>query len=61
MVKLNEKFLSDFVAPHEIEYMRPFASAAHDMLVNGTGAGNDFLGWVKLPVDYDKEGSCRIQ
>ena len=61
MVKLNEKFLSDFVAPHEIEYMRPFASAAHDMLVNGTGAGNDFLGWVKLPVDYDKEEFARIK
>ena len=61
MVKLNEKFLSDFVAPHEIEYMRPFASTAHDMLVNGTGAGNDFLGWVKLPVDYDKEEFARIK
>lgn len=61
MVKLNEKFLSDFVAPHEIEYMRPLASAAHDMLINGTGAGNDFLGWVKLPVDYDKEEFARIK
>ena len=61
MVNLNEKFLSDFVAPHEIEYMRPFASAAHDMLVNGTGAGNDFLGWVKLPVDYDKKEFARIK
>ena len=61
MVKLNEKFLSDFVAPHEMEYMRPFASMAHDLLVNGTGAGNDFLGWVKLPVDYDKEEFARIK
>ena len=61
MVNLNEKFLSDFVAPHEIEFMRPFASAAHNMLVNGTGAGNDFLGWVKLPVDYDKEEFARIK
>ena len=61
MLKLNEKFLSDFVAPHEIEYMRPLASAAHDMLINGTGAGNDFLGWVKLPVDYDKEEFARIK
>ncbi len=35
--------------------------AAIDTLVQGTGAGNDFLGWVNLPVDYDKEEFARIQ
>ena len=31
------------------------AQAAFDTLVNGTGAGNDFIGWVDLPVNYDKD------
>ena len=35
--------------------------AAIETLVKGTGAGNDFLGWVNLPVDYDKEEFTRIQ
>ena len=61
MFNLNEKFISDFVAPHEVEYMRPFATKAHNMLTNGTGAGNDFLGWVRLPVDYDKDEFARIK
>ena len=61
MFHLNEKFTSDFINEHEIEYMRPFAKAAHEMLVNGTGAGNDFLGWVSLPVDYDKDEFARIK
>ncbi len=36
------------------------AQAAFDTLVNGTGAGNDFIGWVKLPRDYDREEYDRI-
>ena len=34
---------------------------AKDELVNGTGAGNDFLGWIDLPVNYDKEELVRIE
>ena len=37
------------------------AQAAFDTLVNGTGAGNDFIGWVALPVNYDKDEFARIQ
>lgn len=37
------------------------AQAAMNTLVQGTGAGNDFLGWVDLPVDYDKEEFARIE
>ena len=37
------------------------AQAAVEMLLHGTGAGNDFLGWVDLPVNYDKEEFARIQ
>ena len=60
-VKLNEKFLCGFVAPHEIEYLRNQARVAHDLLISGSGAGNDFHGWVKLPENYDKEEFARIK
>ena len=60
-VKLNEKFLSGFVSSHEIEYLKPFAKVAHNLLVSGKGQGNDFHGWVKLPVNYDKEEFARIK
>ena len=60
-VKLNEKFLSGFVSSHEVDYLKPYAKVAHSQLLSGTGAGNDFHGWVKLPVDYDKEEFARIK
>ncbi|MBE6532650.1 MAG: glucose-6-phosphate isomerase [Ruminococcaceae bacterium] len=60
-VKLNEKFLNGFVSSHEVEYLKPFAKVAHDLLISGKGPGNDFHGWVKLPVDYDKEEFARIK
>ena len=44
-----------FIADHEIESMKTLAQAAKETLVSKSGAGNDFLGWVDLPVDYDKE------
>lgn len=60
-VKLSEKFLNGFVSAHEIEYMKPFAKVAHNMLISGAGQGNDFHGWVNLPVNYDKEEFARIK
>ncbi len=61
MVKLNEKFLNGFVSAEEIANMRSAASEAHTKLVNGTGEGNDFLGWVRLPENYDREEFARIK
>ena len=61
MVKLNEKFLQGFITDDEIKAMRSAASEAHTKLVNGTGEGNDFLGWVRLPENYDKEEFARIK
>ena len=58
---LNDKFLKGFVGTHEVEYMRPFAKVAHDMLISGKGQGNDFHGWVNLPENYDKEEFARIK
>ena len=41
--------------------MAEYVKEAHNMLHNKTGAGNDFLGWVNLPTDYDKEEFARIK
>ena len=60
-VKLIEKFLHGFVSEDEIAAFEPRAKEAHDMLLNGTGLGNDFLGWVKLPENYDKDEFARIK
>lgn len=60
-VKLVTKYADKFVAPHELEAVKVQVSAAHNTLVTKSGLGNDFLGWVDLPVDYDKEEFARIK
>ena len=60
-VKLKTDFLSGFVSEHEVEYMQPAAKIAYDLLKSGKGPGNDFHGWVDLPVNYDKEEFARIK
>lgn len=50
-----------FIREHEVEYMSKLAMDAKETLVSKSGAGNDFLGWIDLPVDYDKEEFARIQ
>ncbi|WP_163526718.1 glucose-6-phosphate isomerase [Halobacillus ihumii] len=50
-----------FFNKHELEYMEGTVSLAHKTLHEKTGAGNDFLGWLDLPVDYDKEEFSRIK
>ncbi|MDF2907388.1 MAG: pgi [Herbinix sp.] len=50
-----------FVAESEIDMLKNATLVAKDQLINKNGAGNDFLGWIDLPVDYDKEEFARIQ
>ncbi|MCR5503591.1 MAG: glucose-6-phosphate isomerase [Lachnospiraceae bacterium] len=50
-----------FVGDHEIANMKEQALKAKETLVNRTGAGNDFLGWIDLPVNYDREEFARIK
>ncbi|WP_318507677.1 glucose-6-phosphate isomerase [Bacillus sp. T3] len=50
-----------FFGEHEVTYLRDFVKVAHHSLHEQTGAGNDFLGWIDLPVNYDKEEFARIQ
>ena len=60
-LKLNESFLTGFCAAHEVDYLREEATAALDRVLKKNGPGNDYLGWVDLPVDYDKEEFARIK
>ena len=60
-LSLNTKYLEKFVSPEEISAFSGFVSEAHKMIKDKTGAGNDFLGWTTLPVDYDKEEFARIK
>ena len=60
-LRLNDKYLSGFVAPHELEGMKASVRAAHETLTAGTGLGNDYLGWLHLPTNYDKEEFERIK
>lgn len=52
---------SNFIKKYEVENIIPMAKVAQEMLANGTGAGSDFLGWVNLPTNYDKEEFDRIK
>ena len=50
-----------FISDAEISYMKKLTLDAKELLVSKEGAGNDFLGWIDLPVDYDKEEFARIK
>lgn len=52
---------STFISENEVKYMSKLAVDAKDLLVSRQGAGNDFIGWIDLPVDYDKEEFARIK
>ncbi len=60
-IKLNTNYIDRFVAAHELEAIAPAVTAAHNTLAAGNGLGSDFLGWVDLPVNYDKEEFARIK
>ena len=49
------------IGEDEIRSMQAIAENAKELLVSGKGAGNDFIGWIDLPVNYDKEEFARIQ
>ena len=60
-LSLNEKFLKNYVTEDDINGISEEIYTAQDTLVNKTGAGNAFLGWVDLPENYDKEEFTRIK
>ena len=63
MSKITFEYASaaPFVADHEVENMKKITMDAKELLVSKTGPGNDFLGWIDLPVNYDKEEFARIK
>ncbi len=52
---------ASFIGENEVESMKKLALDAKELLVSKTGAGNDFLGWIDLPVNYDKDEFARIK
>lgn len=59
-VRFNDNYAKAFVSSNELTGIQPQIDAAHNTLHNKTGLGNDFLGWVNLPTDYDKDEFDRI-
>jgi len=57
---LNQAHLTSFIVPDELEALLLQAQAAHRALHDGTGAGSDFLGWLDLPQNYDKDEYARL-
>ncbi len=60
-LSLNEKYLDGFVSDEDLSKIEGEIYSAFDTLHARTGAGADFLGWVDLPVNYDKDEFVRIQ
>lgn len=60
-IKLQTKYLKNFIGEDEYKGIAPLVSAAHASLEAKSGLGNDFLGWVDLPTNYDKEEFSRIK
>ncbi|AVQ34496.1 glucose-6-phosphate isomerase [Staphylococcus muscae] len=59
-IQFDYKKALQFFGQHELEQQQDQVKLIHRTIHEGTGAGNDFLGWVDLPVDYDKEEFDRI-
>ncbi|MCR5608706.1 MAG: glucose-6-phosphate isomerase [Lachnospiraceae bacterium] len=60
-VSFDYSLANGFIREDEIKYAKKIAENAKEELLSRTGAGNDFLGWIDLPVDYDKEEFDRIK
>lgn len=60
-VTLDCSKVKSFISDDEMANMKEIAENAKKVLVEKTGAGNDFLGWIDLPIDYDKDEFDRIK
>ncbi|WP_071131533.1 glucose-6-phosphate isomerase [Enterococcus timonensis] len=60
-IKFDYSAVAPFVKEHELSYMQDQVTSAHNTLRQGTGAGSDYIGWVDLPKNYDKEEFARIK
>lgn len=60
-IKFIDKYASPFIGSDELKGIAPAVKAAHEVLETRTGLGNDFLGWVDLPANYDKDEFDRVK
>ena len=60
-VKFDYSKAMGYVHEHEVESMKAITESARQLLLSREGAGNDYLGWIDLPVNYDKEEFERIK
>lgn len=60
-ISFSYDFAADFIRENDLEGLKSQVLSAHDTVNNKSGLGNDFLGWVTLPEDYDKEEFSRIK
>ena len=61
MLRLNDKYMLPFIENGDLETIQSEISKAHADLLAKTGEGKDFLGWITLPDDYDKDEFARIK
>ena len=60
-LRLNSNYANEFLRENDLEGLKCQVSAAHKALAEKSGLGNDFLGWISLPFDYDKDEFARIK
>ena len=60
-IKLNLNYAGEYACKEKLEAIQAEVSKAHAMLHEGTGQGSDFLGWIDLPVNYDKAEFAEIK
>ena len=60
-LKFSYKFAEQFLRENDLKGLEGQVALAHDMLHDKSGLGNDFLGWLDLPFNYDKEEFARIK
>lgn len=60
-VRIDTRYTEKFVSKALVDSYQPKIELAHKMLHEGTGLGSDFIGWLRLPTDYDKEEFSRIK
>ena len=60
-LKINDAYVKNFIDDSELKAIQPEITAAQKTLLEGSGEGSDFLGWIDLPNNYDKEEFARIK
>ena len=60
-IRLESRYADHFLDGGALSEISPKIKKAHEMLHNGTGAGNDFTGWLDLPANYDRDEFARVK